>query len=55
MAMHLRETGGPGWRVCSENLYRSRGEASGKKSLYVCGKSLVLNDMLIKILRGVNT
>ena len=29
-AIHLSETDGPGWRVCSENLYKSAGIASEK-------------------------
>ena len=28
LAMHRRETGGPGCSVCSENLYSRTGEAS---------------------------
>ncbi len=31
LAMHRRDTDGPGCRVCSENLYRSTGDASGRR------------------------
>ena len=31
LAMHLRDTEGPGWRVCSVNLNRKKGIASVRK------------------------
>lgn len=34
--MHFNETLGPGWRVCSENLYKSTGMASENRGQCVC-------------------
>lgn len=39
VAMHLSDTEGPGWMVCSMNLYRSCGAASEERTIKVLNAS----------------